>query len=520
MQNINISCFVDAVLNPKLHFSSLYDIEVEMDSHGVPIFYSGVNSVVFKVKKNYSWFALKCYFNCDKQHIDGLRAVNNYFKNCEYSFLNHSQILENELTIYDLSNIKTELPVELSSWVDGTTLSEYVYMLKRGEIVEYEIDDVVEALLQFSLKLLSAPFAHGDIKAENILLQTAPKSDNIVNLSSPKTIIDETVINKVVNKVIDMGVNNSFTVENCEVINKMNVNRDKCVDVVLIDFNNAYIENLNCSPISEIGTYLYRHPLRDENYYNGRIDDYPLLIIIATLLVLKRDLSLYMVYSGDDFPIFVPDDIISQKSELFNQVVNLYSDDILFSTFISLLQSESPAVENLYRWIEVILERFYSTDLIGSEPFLSENYLKYGIKDSSCLEVVIPAIFNDIHKDSFDRFCVEFKGAWGVISKKGKTLVDFNYQLISPSRCGRSLMKRGGMYGYFDENYREVIAPKFEEANSFAFGYGVVKINGKFGYINLNGEVIVEPIYDYAYNIREERVAKVRLGSEILTIDL
>ncbi|MBC6452837.1 MAG: WG repeat-containing protein, partial [Hormoscilla sp. SP5CHS1] len=58
---------------------------------------------------------------------------------------------------------------------------------------------------------------------------------------------------------------------------------------------------------------------------------------------------------------------------------------------------------------------------------------------------------------------------------------------------------------YINKTGQIVIAPKFDEANSFSEGLADVKIDGKWGYINKTGQIVIAPKFDEANSFSEGR---------------
>lgn len=57
-------------------------------------------------------------------------------------------------------------------------------------------------------------------------------------------------------------------------------------------------------------------------------------------------------------------------------------------------------------------------------------------------------------------------------------------------------------YGFADADYKVVIEPKYEYAESFSYGLALVRINGKFGFIDKNDCLVIDCKYDYAESFK------------------
>lgn len=81
---------------------------------------------------------------------------------------------------------------------------------------------------------------------------------------------------------------------------------------------------------------------------------------------------------------------------------------------------------------------------------------------------------------------------WGFINKKGELVIDasgfdlVNRNVIEDNRNfseGLYPVRRNGLWGYIDRKGKTVIEPQFEDAKRFSEGFAVVKKGGKYGYI-------------------------------------
>ena len=64
----------------------------------------------------------------------------------------------------------------------------------------------------------------------------------------------------------------------------------------------------------------------------------------------------------------------------------------------------------------------------------------------------------------------------------------------------------GIKYGYIDKTGKEVIAPKYDNADLFLFGLAEVGLNGKTGFIDSTGREVIAIKYDsiWCYSFRKE----------------
>lgn len=462
MRRIDIKKIVETLQNSNKHLQTLKEIKLITDNKGVPIMFSGNRSVVFKASHKDKIIAIKCYETSTKQFIDGLIESSQYFATLNSPLTNQSNIYPNELVVHDELNDETyELTLETYNWVDGQTigseLCEAAYLNNQARL-----NFIIDGFILLAINLLDAEFAHGDLKADNIII----KSDG---------------------------------------------------EFILIDLNNAYIPSFHFSPSKEIGTDGFRHPLRDSSYYNNRIDDYPILVMLTTILTAQKSPQLFFKHYDGEFSIFSPKEIIDGKSKAFTDIQELFHDDIILSHIISLLKSKTPSINDLQWWLKKLVELRQIKDTIGTQLFLDHVSSKYGIADHNH-KTTFPAIFSDTNELYGSTVSVKFNGLWGFMSLNGKKQTNFIYEDIRKFSHSRVAVKRLGKYGFLDENLNEVTEFTYDDVNNFSNGYAVVKIADKYGYIDIHGSQATEIIYDFAHNIKDGQ-AKVRIDKTTTMIN-
>lgn len=98
---------------------------------------------------------------------------------------------------------------------------------------------------------------------------------------------------------------------------------------------------------------------------------------------------------------------------------------------------------------------------------------------------------------------VNYYQNFGIMDKDGNVIAQPVYELISAPAEGRALFKKDGKYGYFDENWEEVIPAIYSHANNFSEGLAcTVDAGGKYGFIDKDGNVILPHTLDYAESFR------------------
>jgi len=85
---------------------------------------------------------------------------------------------------------------------------------------------------------------------------------------------------------------------------------------------------------------------------------------------------------------------------------------------------------------------------------------------------------------------------WGYIDEDGKEILKPQFKEISLFSEGLAAVSKNGKYGYISKSGKEVIPFIYEEAESFKNNTAVVNKDGKFGLINRNNEFLIPAEYD------------------------
>jgi len=195
---------------------------------------------------------------------------------------------------------------------------------------------------------------------------------------------------------------------------------------------------------------------------------------------------------------------------------------------------------------------------------------KEGLIDKTGKEI-IPRIYDDMKSFSEGLLPAKLNDKWGYIDKTGKTIIAFNYdnadsfhnglaRVWRNKKCGYiditgeevisikyddagsswksktfgrendyefaeeitgdgmfveelARVKTNSKWGFIDKIGREIIPPKYDDADSFHEGLAHIKINNKYGYIDKYGNIIIAPKYDDA-NSFLEGVAWVKINGK------
>lgn len=239
----------------------LGEIEPCLDYDGSPLLYCGAWAAVFKVSLSADPlslgagrpYALKCYLG------EGGRDSNaDYISNIDSDYLARTKYLDNELYVYNENGEADYFPVSVMEWIEGETLSRVIRRLVRvvnraGDFEEHNLEKLRLLSLNFdtfALWLLDQPFAHGDIKGDNIIV-------------------------------------------------------DSEMNIKLVDYDNIYVPESCYSP-SMVFSVDYQHPSRTSEDVGMWLDDYPLALISLSLHVLVESPELYSRLNRGENILFDP----------------------------------------------------------------------------------------------------------------------------------------------------------------------------------------------------------------------
>ena len=251
MQYPLISEYVRAIQDASNNLDELAHLVPVQDDHGEPYRSSGAFAVVFKMKDEQTGkcYALKCFTEEQEGRAEAYRQIADELEFVDSSYITSVKYLDKEIFV-DSSCEEDEFPVLLMDWIDGETMENY--------IAENYQDNYAMAMLcyrfcKMAAWLRSQPFAHGDIKPDNIMVRP----------------------------------DGSLT---------------------LVDYDGMFVPAMKGQKSPTIGTKDFSHPLRTVDDFDETIDDFALASIALSLKAISLKPSLFDEYGAADRLLFSADD--------------------------------------------------------------------------------------------------------------------------------------------------------------------------------------------------------------------
>ena len=308
MQYPLISEYVRAIQDASSNLDELAHLVPVLDDHSEPYHSSGAFAVVFKMKDEQTGkcYALKCFTEEQEGRAEAYRQIADELEFVDSSYITSVKYLDKEIFV-DSSCEEDEFPVLLMDWIDGETMENY--------IAENYQDNYAMAMLcyrfcKMAAWLRSQPFAHGDIKPDNIMVR--PDGN-----------------------------------------------------LTLVDYDGMFVPAMKGQKSPTIGTKDFSHPLRTVDDFDETIDDFALASIALSLKAISLKPSLLDEYGAADRLLFSAEDYrdLSKSKVLaaLQELMNVEEVNTLLSLFL-LAKTKMNLVMCSLRLFEV------------SKPIISQEY--------------------------------------------------------------------------------------------------------------------------------------------------
>ena len=271
MQYPLISEYLAAIRDAHDNLDKLSHLVPVLDNYGEPYRSSGAFAVVFKMKDEQTGkcYALKCFTEEQEGRAEAYRQIAEELEFVDSPYITSVKYMEKELFV-DSNCEDDEFPVLLMDWIEGETMETY--------IADHYMDNYAMSMLcyrfcKMAAWLRSQPFAHGDIKPDNIMV----RSDGTLTL---------------------------------------------------VDYDGMFVPAMKGQKSPTVGTKDFSHPLRTTDDFDETIDDFALASIALSLKAISLNPSLLDEYGASDRLLFSAADYLDlSKSQTFTALQGLLSDE-------------------------------------------------------------------------------------------------------------------------------------------------------------------------------------------------
>ena len=333
MQYPLISEYVRAIQDASNNLDKLAHLVPVLDDHGEPYRSSGAFAVVFKMKDEQTGecYALKCFTEEQEGRAEAYRQIADELEFVDSSYITSVKYLDKEIFV-DSSCEEDEFPVLLMDWIDGETMETY--------IAENYHDNYTMAMLcyrfcKMAAWLRSQPFAHGDIKPDNIMVR--PDGN-----------------------------------------------------LTLVDYDGMFVPAMKGQKSPTIGTKDFSHPLRTIDDFDESIDDFALASIVLSLKAISMNSKLLDTYGASDRLLFLENDYHNpSNSKAISALQDLMCDKdfcTLYSLFMLALARKELSTCSFRLFIgekPILLQTIEHISTKATEEELKEAFVdEWGVKYS------------------------------------------------------------------------------------------------------------------------------------------
>ena len=308
-----ISEYVEAVRNAEDNFDKLRNLRPVTDGNGNPVITGGGFAVVFKMRdeKNDKLYAVKCFLKDQPNRAENYRMIAEELEYVSSSFLTKFQYLDNELFVDAAHADGEEFPVLLMDWVEGTNLDQYIRQHLHDS---YQLHLLAYQFSRLAMWLMPQPFAHGDLKPDNIMVRE-----------------DGTL--------------------------------------VLIDYDGMFVPAMKGQKAREMGSPDFRHPARTEDTFNEHIDDFSLASILLSLRVIAEEPALLEKYGAADRLLFSEKDYRAiQDCQLLKDIFPSECPEVNTLVGLSIIALTQSDLSNVsFRLLSLERPKEPEIEIIGTE---------------------------------------------------------------------------------------------------------------------------------------------------------
>jgi hypothetical protein len=263
---------------------------VEKDQMGLPKVSSGGFALTYKLSSNGKIYALRCFHKAANERESRYSSICKYINNNSSRFFINVEYLPKGI----LHNGEW-LPITLMDWVEGFTLSNYVYQFYKDKS---KIQTLINDFVSLAKEIEKLNIAHGDLSHQNIIV--------------------------------------------------------KNLKLVLIDYDGMFLPEFSGKKSNELGNKNFQHPRRTDFHFNKYIDRFSEIVIYLSLQSILISPTIYEKYGkGADGLIFERNDFINpDHSKLINELRTITELKPIIIKFIDICKGDIDHIPNLNDFVE------------------------------------------------------------------------------------------------------------------------------------------------------------------------
>lgn len=407
--------------SPEDYFATMTTLRPVLGADGNPVMSSGNFAVVFKMQDQNDGkiYALKCFTRDQEGRNESYRLIADELQYVESEYITKIQYLEKELFV-DTGTDDTEFPVLLMDWVEGETLDKYI----KNHINEPLCLELLACDFAYLVDwLLKQPFAHGDLKPDNILVK-------------------------------DDG------------------------SLVIVDYDGMYVPKMRGQKARELGSPDFRHPQRTEDDFDEHIDDFAVATILLSLKALSLNNKLLDALNAKDCVLLHTQDFSNLAQSTANQKLQeLIYDKIfarIYAMFVVVLAEKVMDMAMLERVVDKM-------DRIELAYQLAQKLCDEGKGSESDLKKAF-SIFENLFKRNFinGEICYSccLRNGYGCIKQEEKGTDILKYCAIRGDKRAQRLLGNCYYKGKgFTQDYRQALkwftkaADQGDESAQYILGF-------------------------------------------------